>query len=239
MGHAAAQLAGITDFAPGNELNASDFLQSAASLEVVNKWYLGNWVNLGFYLAAPGDTAALLNSEDPLGTNTFRMRGSNWNFLRYLLDRFGDPATEWQLTRALITDNATNSRQAVTNVFGVSFDRLAAEWAAMLVVEDRDDLGGAVRASLQLTSYQMRDIYNDPSIGGIASPTGDWPLMPITRILNISTSLGMDLFTATSSYVTLRANAVTGGTGLRLMETGTGADVNAAIMPYMAIVRTK
>ena len=239
VGHATAQIAGLTDFAPGNELDASDFLQSAASLEIVNKWYLGNWVNLGFYLAAPADTAALLNSEDPLGMNTFRMRGANWNFLRYLLDRFGDPATEWQLTRALITDNATSSRQAVTNVFGVPFDRLAAEWAAMLVVEDRDDLGGAVRTSLQLTSYQMRDIYNDPSIGGIASPTGDWPLTPLPRILNVSSSLGMDLFTATSSYVTLRANAATGGTGLRLMETGTGADVNAAITPYMAIVRTK
>ena len=105
--------------------------------------------------------------------------------------------------------------------------------------EDRDDLGGSVRASLQTTSYRMRDVYNNPSIGGVASPTGSWPLMPISRVLNVSSSLGMDLFTATSSYVTLRANAATGGTGLRLMETGTGADVNAAIMPYMAIVRTK
>jgi hypothetical protein len=239
VGHAAGQVEGLTDFAPGNELGASDFLQSAAALEVVNKWYLGNWVNLGFYLDAPGDTAALLNAEDPLGMETFRMRGANWSFLRYMLDRFGDPATEWQLTRALITDAATNSRQAVTNVFGVSFDQLAAEWAAMLVVEDRDDLGGPVRASLQTTSYRMRDIYDNPSIGGIASPTGSWPLMPVSRVLNVSSSLNMDLFTATSSYVTLRANAATGGTGLRLMETGTGADVNAAIMPYMTIVRTK
>ncbi|MCL7961113.1 MAG: hypothetical protein M8861_13050, partial [marine benthic group bacterium] len=191
------------------------------------------------YLDAPGDTAALLNAEDPLGMETFRMRGANWSFVRYLLDRFGDPVTEWQLTRALITDGATNSRDAVSNVFGVPFDMLAAEWAAMLVVEDRDDLGGPVRASLQTTSYRMRDIYNNPSIGGVASPTGSWPLMPISRVLNVSSSLGMDLFTATSSYVTLRANAATGGTGLRLMETGTGADVSAAIMPYMAIVRTK
>jgi hypothetical protein len=239
VGHATAQLAGLADFAPGNELDAADLLQSSASLEVLNKWYLGNWVNLGFYLDAPGDTAALLNAEDPLGTETFRMRGANWSFVRYLLDRFGDPVTEWQLTRALITDGATNSRDAVSNVFGVPFDMLAAEWAAMLVVEDRDDLGGPVRASLQTTSYRMRDIYNNPSIGGVASPTGSWPLMPISRVLNVSSSVGMDLFTATSSYVTLRANAATGGTGLRLMETGTGADVNAALMPYMAIVRTK
>jgi len=239
VGHATGQAEGITNFAPGNELGADDFFQSAAALDVLNKYYLGNWVNLGFYLDAPGDTAALLNAEDPLGSNTFRMRGANWSFMRYLLDRFGAPATEWQKTRALITDAATNSRQAVTNVFGVPFDELVADWAAMLSVEDRDDLGGPVRASLETTSYQMRDIYDDPSIGGIASPTGSWPLMPLVRMLNQSSSVDMELFTATSSYVTLRANAASGGTGLRLMEAGSGADLGAAIMPYMMIVRTK
>jgi polyhydroxyalkanoate synthesis regulator protein len=63
--------------------------------------------------------------------------------------------------------------------------------------------------------------------------------MPMTRILNLSSSLGMDLFTGTSSYVTLRATAATGGTGLRLMETGSGDDLSAAIMAHMVIVRTK
>jgi len=239
VGHATGQATGVLNFAPGNDLGASDFLQSQAAVDVVNKYYLGNWINLGMYLAAPGDTAALLNSEDPLGMSTFRMRGANWAFLRYLLDRFGAPATEWQMTRQLITDGALTSRQAVTNVFGVSFDQLAADWAAMFSVEDRDDLGGSVRASLEMTSYQVRDIYDDPSIGGIASPTGSWPLNPIIRFLSQPGSVDMDLFTATSSYVTLRAPAATGGTGLRLMEAGSGADLSAAIMPHMVIVRTK
>ncbi|MEK6255443.1 MAG: hypothetical protein N2B05_12165, partial [Gemmatimonadales bacterium] len=136
--------------------------------------------------------------------------------------------------RQLITDGATNSRQAVTNVFGVPFNDLAADWSAMLTLEDRDDLGGAVRSSLTLPSYQLRAMYEASSTFG-----GQYPLTPLPRMLNVSSSLNMDLFTATSSYVTLRANAATGGTGLRLLETGTGADVNAAIMPYMAIVRTK
>ncbi|MBT8462229.1 MAG: hypothetical protein KJO44_06860, partial [Gemmatimonadetes bacterium] len=89
------------------------------------------------------------------------------------------------------------------------------------------------------TSYQMRDIYDDPSIGGIASPTTRWPLMPTLRFLNQPGTVRMDLFTGTSSYVTLRANAASGGTGLRLMEALSGADLGAAIMPYMVIVRTK
>jgi hypothetical protein len=239
VGHAKAQADGLTDFAPGNELGPLDLLQSQAAVDVLNKYYLGNWVNLGFYLAAPGDTAALLNAVDPLGEGTFRMRGANWSFVRYLLDRFGTAATEWQWTRALITDGATTSRQAVTNTFGVSFDQLAADWAAMFSVEDRDDLGGSVRASLGMTSYQVRDIYDDPTIGGIASPTTRWPLMPTLRFLNQPGTVRMDLFTATSSYVTLRANAASGGTGLRLMEAGSGDDLSASIMPYMAIVRTK
>lgn len=239
VGHATAQGEGLANFAPGNELGPADLLSSQAAVSVLNKYYLGNWVNLGFYLDAPGDTAALLNSTDPLGMETFRMRGANWSFMRYLLDRFGAPATEWQMTRALITDGATSSRQAVTNVFGVSFDQLAADWAAMFTVEDRNDLGGPVRTSLQMTSYQVRDIYDNQAIGDIASPTGSWPLMPTLRFLNQPGSVPMDLFTATTSYVTLRANAASGSTGIRLMEAGTGDDLSGAIMPYMVIVRTK
>ncbi len=193
-------------------------------------------MNLSFYLGAPGDTAALLNSEDPLGNNTFRMRGTNWSFVRYLLDRFGDPATEWQLTRQLITSPTANARAAVEDVFGVPFDRLASDWASMLVLEDRTDLGGPVGAELQTTSYRMRDIYTNvnapPFLGS------GYPLTPLLRFLNQSSAVPMDLFTATSSYVTLRAAAASGGTGLRLMGAG-GADLSAAIMPYMSIVRTK
>jgi len=237
VGHATGQAAGLLNFAPGNELASSDFLQSQASVDVLNKYYIGNIVNLGFYLRAPGDTSALLNSLDPRNSNTFRMRGANWSFLRYLLDRFGAPATEWQMTRQLITDGATTSRQAVTNVFGVPFDALAADWAAMFSVEDRNDLGGAARTSLEMTSYQLRNLYED----FIAPPvlTGSWPLVPATRFLTQPGSVDMDLFTGTSSFVTLRAVSASGGTGLRLMEAGSGADLSAAIAPYMVIVRTK
>jgi hypothetical protein len=167
------------------------------------------------------------------------MRGASWSFVRYLLDRFGDPATEWQLTRQLITNGATSTRQAITNVFGVPFEELAADWAAMLTVEDRDDLGGSVRPSLELTSYQLRAVFDAPNIGPVISPTGDWPLMPTNRTLNQSGVVDMDLFTGTTGYVTLRATAASGGTGLRLMEAGSGGDLSSSIMPYVVITRTK
>jgi hypothetical protein len=63
--------------------------------------------------------------------------------------------------------------------------------------------------------------------------------MPSTRFLNQTGSVDMDLFTGTSSFVNLRAVSASGGTGLRLMEAGSGADLSAAIAPYMVIVRTK
>jgi hypothetical protein len=228
VGHA------TTGFSPGNDLGPADLLAGGPATDAFLKHYVDNFVNLGLYLQAPGDTAALLNADDPLGMNTFRMRGANWSFLRYLLDRFGGPAAEWQMTRQLITDGAATSRQAVTNVFGVPFNDLAADWSAMLIVEDRDDLGGQARSSLTLPSYELRAMYEASS-----TFAGQYPLMPMTRILNLSSSLGMDLFTGTSSYVTLRATAATGGTGLRLMETGSGDDLSAAIMAHMVIVRTK
>lgn len=236
LSHLAEEVVGhaTTGFSPGNDLGPADLLAGGPVTDAFLKHYADNFLNLGSYLQAPGDTAALLNADDPLGMNTFRMRGANWSFLRYLLDRFGGPATEWQMTRQLITDGATTSRQAVTNVFGVPFNDLVADWGAMLIVEDRDDLGGQARSSLTLPSYELRAMYEASSTFG-----GQYPLMPMTRTLNLSSSLGMDLFTGTSSYVTLRANAATGGTGLRLMETGSGDDLSAAIMPHMVIVRTK
>jgi hypothetical protein len=229
VGHAASGLG------PGTELGPAELL-SGPVLDVFLKYYRDNFINLGQYLLAPGDTAALLNSQDPLGQNTFRMRGTAWSFVRYLLDRTGAPASEWQKTRQLLTDGdaSVDSRESITNVFGVPFNELAADWAAMLNIEDRDDLGGPPRPTLTLTSYQLRAMYEASSTFG-----GQYPLMPADRLLNLSSTIDMDLFTGTTSYVTLRATAASGGTGLRLMEAGSGGDLAGAITPYVVITRTK
>jgi hypothetical protein len=235
LSHTAEEVVGhaATGFSPGSELGPAELL-SGPVFDLFIEYYSGNFINLGQYLLAPADTAALLNSQDPLGQNTFRMRGAGWSFVRYVLDRLGTPATEWQKTRQLITDGATDSRQAITNVFGVPFNELAADWAAMLNVEDRDDLGGPPRPTLALTSYQLRAMYEASSTFG-----GQYPLMPADRFLNLSTTIDMDLFTGTTSYVTLRATAASGGTGLRLMEAGSGGDLAGAITPYVVITRTR
>jgi hypothetical protein len=217
VGHAAAGLA------PGAELAQADIDGT-----IFNKYYVDNFLNLRQYLLAPGDTAALLNSQDPRGNNTFRMRGAAWSFVRYLLDRFGAPATEWQLTRQLIAAGTPDAREAVGQVFGVLFNDLAADWSAMLVIEDRADVAGPVHPKLELSSYQLRSFYST------------YPLRPGTSLgLDTSGAVTMDLFTGTAEYFTLPASGATLGTGLRL-QTGSGADLSTtAVVPHLVIVRTK
>jgi hypothetical protein len=229
VGHAA------TGFTPGSELGPEELL-TPENFETFLKYYAGNFTNLRFYLQAPQDTAALLNSEDPLEypNGTFRMRGASWSFLRYLLDRFGSPGDEWQKTRQLITDGAvTSSRQAVANVFGTSFEDLVADWSAMFAIEDRDDLGGVPEAKLTLPSYRLIDLYESPSSAGSV-----YPLSFLTRSLGTTSAVSTDLFTATARYVRLTAAGASGATSLRL-ETPAGGDLPSEWRTRMEIVRTE
>ena len=93
VGHASL---GLT---PGSEVATTDL---NADLSTFLKYYSGNFVNLGRYLASP-TSAGLLLQVDPVFTaapqNTLPMRGASWLFTRYLLDRFATPGTEAGLGR--------------------------------------------------------------------------------------------------------------------------------------------
>jgi hypothetical protein len=260
LSHLAEELVGhaANVFTPGTELGPSELIGTQQAVDNFNKYYRDDFANLAIYLVEPADTSALLNSEDPLGVPTFRMRGANWAFVRYLLDRFDAAATEWQKTRALITDVAPSSRDAVSSVFATPFNQLAAEWSGMFSIEDREpsrpgtplpsDLDGEPRPELLLSSYQLRTFYEDARIvafidGTLASlglpQPGGYPLRPVPRSMAASSTADANLFTATAQYVTLTAVAGSGGTGLRLQVTGSGADLPGSLEPRMVIVRTK
>ena len=237
LSHLAEEVVGhrSTGFTPGSELGPEELLASQ-NLESFFKYYVGNFTNLRIYLESPQDTAALLNSEDPLEypNGTARMRGASWSFLRYLLDRFASPGDEWQKTRQLINDGATtNSRQAVTNVFGTDFEDLAADWSAMFAIEDRDDVAGTPDAKLTLPSYRLIDVYESSQSAGFA-----YPLDYLARSLGSSSAVATDLFTATARYVRLVAPSASGATSLRL-ETPAGGDLPTAWRTRMVIVRTQ
>jgi len=238
LSHIAEEVVGhaVNGFDPGTELGPEELLASQARVEVFNKYYLNNWFNISQYLDAPGDTAALLNTEDPLDFNTFRMRGSAWLFLRYLLDRYEDGTTaEAARTRALIASSAGDSRDAVTQTFGTDFNRLATDWATMLSVEDRSDVTPAT--TLTLPSYRVRDVYSSQVGTVVNPPAGGYPLVPKLRGLGVASTLDAELFTGTGLYVTLRASANAPGTELRLVAPGTGATLAESVQPRVTVVR--
>jgi hypothetical protein len=222
---------------PGMDLGPDELLATPEEAEIFRKWHLNNWFNLAQYLMAPPDTAALLNAEDPLDFNTFRMRGAAWMFVRYVLDRTEDgTAGEASRTRALIQSAATDSRDAVTNVFGIEFNELATDWAGMLVIEDRDDV--QADPVLELSSYQMRAIYESPVGNVIHPPNGGFGLRPLSRSLASTSNLDAELFTATGLYVTLSTGASVGRTQLSLVDSATGAELDDSVEPRLVIVRT-
>jgi hypothetical protein len=222
---------------PGMDLGPDELLGTLEEQEIFRKWHLNNWFNLAQYLMAPPDTAALLNAEDPLDFNTFRMRGAAWMFVRYVLDRTEDgTAGESARTRALIQSAASDSRDAVTNVFGIEFNELATDWAGMLVIEDRDDV--QADPVLDLPSYQMRAIYESPVGNVIHPPNGGFGLRPLTRALASTSNLDAELFTATGLYVTLSTGANVGRTQLSLVDGVTGAELDDSVEPRLVIVRT-
>ena len=239
LSHLAEEVVGhsLNGVDPGTDLGPDELLATIEEQTVFRKWYLNNWFNLAQYLQAPADTAALLNAEDPLDFNTFRMRGSAWMFLRYVLDRTENGTVgESARTRALIQSSAQDSRDAVTNVFGIDFNLLATDWAGMLVIEDRDDVEGS--PDFELSSYQMRAIYESFIGNVIDPPNGGFGLQPLSRSLASSSNLDAELFTATGLYVTMSTGSNVGRTQLSLVDSATGAELDDSVEPRLVIVRT-
>ena len=238
LSHLAEEVVGhaLNGVGPGEELGPEDLLSTSNQQNIFRKWYLNNWFNLAQYLNSPADTAALLVATDPLDFNTFRMRGSAWMFLRYALDRTQETtAGEAALTRALIQTSFSNSRDAVSDVFGIDFDRLATDWGGMLTAEDRADV--AAGPDLLLSSYQLREIY-ESSVGAlITPPNGGYPLEPVVRSLGSTAVLDAELFTATGLYLTLRATQNADPTQIELVD-GSGDELADSIEPRLVILRT-
>jgi hypothetical protein len=238
LSHLAEEVVGhaLNGVGPGEDLGPDELLSTAEQQDVFRKWYLNNWFNLAQYLNSTADTAALLVATDPLDFNTFRMRGSAWMFLRYALDRTEEStAGEAARTRALIQTNFSNSRDAVSDVFGIDFDILATDWAGMLTTEDRQ--GVAAGPDLLLPSYQMREIFESPVGALITPPNGGYPLEPVVRSLGGTAVLDAELFTATGLYLTLRATQNASSTQIELVN-GSGNELDAAIEPRLVIIRT-
>jgi hypothetical protein len=240
LSHLAEEMVGhaVNGFEPGMALSGEQLLQSQARVDVFNKYYLNNWFNLSQYLQAPADTAALLNASDPLDFNTFRMRGASWSFLRYLLDRFDDGSTaEAARVRALIASSASDSRDAVEQVFGEPFETLAMQWSTMLVAAGREDV--TPPAELQLASYRLRDVFESRIGLAVNPPAGGFPLVPIRQNLSRADTVDARLYTGTGLYLEIASTQAGSGTRIELVEPGTGTTLAEAVEPRLQILRTR
>jgi len=240
LSHLAEEVVGhaVNGFAPGMELGAEELISSQSKIDVFNKYYLNNWYNLSQYLSTPGDTAALLNSSDPLNYNTFRMRGAAWSFLRYLLDRYEDGTDgEAGRTRALVQSSAADSRDAVTEVFGSPFDRLATQWSTMLISSDRSDVETSME--LQLPSYRVRNVFESRIGEAVNPPSGGYPLLPVKRDLGYPTTLDAELFSATGLYLELSSLEPGDRTRLELVSPTHGGVLDSSVEPRLQILRVR
>ena len=121
-------------------LGPDELLGTLEEQEIFRKWHLAILVQPREYLMAPPDTAVLPDAEDPLDFNTFACgapRGCSCGRAR--------PDRGWDCRRVGAhagsdQSAASDSRDAVTDVFGIEFDEMATDWAGMLVIEDRDDV---------------------------------------------------------------------------------------------------
>jgi hypothetical protein len=240
LSHLAEEVVGhaVNGFEPGSALGPEQLLQNQARVDVFNKYYLNNWYNLSQYLNAPADTAALLNASDPLDTNTFRMRGSAWSFVRYLLDRFDDgSAAEAARVRTLIASSSSDSRDAVSEVFGEPFDRLATQWSTMLVAADRDEVTPS--AELTLPSYRIREVFESRVGRAVNPPSGGYPLRPLKMDLSRADTVAARLFPATGLYLEITSTLSGSATRVELVRPGSGERLSESIEPRIHLLRVR
>jgi len=238
LSHLAEEVVGhaVNGYSPGTALGAEELISTQARIDVFNKYYLNNWYNLSQYLSLPGDTAALLNSSDPLNYNTFRMRGAAWSFLRYLLDRYEDGTEEEAArTRTLVQSSASDSRDAITEVFGSPFDRLATQWSTMLISSDRSDVEPA--PELQFPSYRVRDVFDSKIGDAVNPPFGGYPLLPVKHDLGSEALVDAELFSATGLYLELNSLESGAGTRLELVSPANGTMLDSSVEPRLQILR--
>jgi hypothetical protein len=231
VGHAA------TGFTPGSDLTLSDYDGVPNGIDLFNTYHVGNWYNLYEYLESPTDTAGLVMTSDPAGTQTFRLRGAAWSFLRYLLDRFETGSGEAAATRALVADGSSDSRDAIEAVFERPFEDLVSDWSTTLMIDDRTPL--APRPELTLPSYRLRQMYTELGTRSASFPTGGVPLPYAERRLDRVGSLRLDLYSYAAAYVGLEAPAGSVVTGIRFAQPETAEALPAGADIRVRIVRVR
>ncbi|HWP38777.1 MAG TPA: hypothetical protein VNL18_14620, partial [Gemmatimonadales bacterium] len=112
--------------------------------------------------------------------------GASWAFLRWLSDRFYPTrSAESGFHKAIISGTQSGYAQ-IQSVVGVPIDSLLAQFAAMLYVDDRDDMSAKPAPALRMTSWDLYNVFYE-----VDSGTGIF-LRPALRL--VPTSLTYSTF---------------------------------------------
>jgi hypothetical protein len=193
MSHAAEEMmfyraAGL---GPGQAIRLDDLTGSQAVLNAVNRFQIGNLVNIGLYLEEPETESALAQFEE-VGLET---RGAAWNLLRYSADRRGGSQTVfWDRLMNTPTLGAATVERAIEG------DLLPwmRDWAVSLHGVGG---GGATEPRYRQASWNLRSV--------LPGLFGDFPLDPIP--LHDGAALSLPVRAASAAY--LRLSVASGAVG--------------------------
>jgi hypothetical protein len=128
------------------ELAAFRFLSSGDSTSF-SRFAIGNLVNAYDYLANTGDLAVAWTG----GSGTLAQRGAGWLFLRWLIDRYGEP-----ITRRLLETNLVGADN-VESAIGEPIERLFSEWFLTNWVSDLPGFESTER--LRYNTWNLRTTF--------------------------------------------------------------------------------
>ncbi len=202
----------VSGNSPRTNITVDVFRSSQAQLDAANGYALGDMSRLSIYMASPESNSPFSQSD------SFEMRGSIWQLLRYAADRKGgDESATWNAL-------ANTTRVGQGNFNAVFGDIIATtrDWA---VAQFMDDAGLGEPPSYSHPSWNYRSVL--PPINN-----GKFPLL--TRPLVAGTPLDLSLAGGGAAYVRFSVGANTPAT---IYAAASGQPVPATI--DIILVRTR
>lgn len=160
--------------------------------------------------------------------DVFAFYGASWSFQRYVSDRFGPsyPGGEVQLHRDIVSKNPNVAGAANWEAtLGMSLDTVQARWAGMLYGDDRV---GGLAAALQMTSWNMFEIFN-------SFPNDDFRLVPLERSF-ASFSDSRSVRGGSNAYTRLSAAGARPALAVRVRDAADGT-LGVGMKPVLWILR--
>jgi hypothetical protein len=107
--------------------------------------------------AKPGNPGPCVGGLDPYG--------ASWALLRWLTDRFYPSAGDQSGFHKAIIASTQNGYAMIQSLVGMPIDSLLAQFAAMLYVDDRDDMSSPPAPHLRMSSWDFYNIFNETDPG--------------------------------------------------------------------------